>query len=114
MVPIGASSVSDRGPLARQTGDRRVTIPLFLLMGGCTDEPRTMDFPAATASEPAQSRRLGFEGLEGRQLLATSRALWGSEIRITGDPPILESVLEFRGGNFSPNSCPRSAAHLAK
>ena len=33
-----------------------------------------------------QSRRLGFEGPEGRQLLATSLALWGSEIRITGDP----------------------------
>ena len=33
-----------------------------------------------------QSRRLGFEGFEGRQLLATILALWGSEIRITGDP----------------------------
>ena len=33
-----------------------------------------------------QSRRLGFDGLEGRQLLATSLALWGSELRITGDP----------------------------
>ena len=34
----------------------------------------------------------------------------------SGSPaiPILEIVVEFRGGNFSPNSCPRSAAHLAK
>ena len=34
----------------------------------------------------------------------------------SGSPaiPILEIVVEFRGGNFSPNSCPRSAVHLAK
>lgn len=60
-----------------------------------------------------QSRRLRFEGLEGRQLLATS-SLWGAVS--SGSPAILilEIVVEFRGGNFSPNSCPRSVAHLAQ